>query len=71
MLEKRGYKLRPRFRPGWKPSWMGTTKRPVQCEDYVSNRVRFLQVSLRFVITTETPRLSILKLWMQQRLMGV
>jgi len=25
-LEQAGYMLRPRFRPGWKPSWAGTRK---------------------------------------------
>jgi hypothetical protein len=25
-LERAGYMLRPRFRPGWQPSWAGTDK---------------------------------------------
>jgi len=33
MLERRGYMLRARLRPGWIPSWRGTEKHPLQCED--------------------------------------
>lgn len=32
-LEEHGYMLRPRFRRGWKPSWVGTDKFPFSCED--------------------------------------
>ena len=32
-LEQAGYMLRPRYRPGWKASWLGTDKRPEDCED--------------------------------------
>jgi len=32
-LESRGYMLRPRFRPGWIPSWRVTGARPLDCED--------------------------------------
>lgn len=32
-LEQHGYMLRPRYRPGWTPSWEGTDKRPDKCED--------------------------------------
>ncbi|KAJ7092967.1 hypothetical protein B0H15DRAFT_972724 [Mycena belliarum] len=32
-LKERGYMLRPRFRPGWVPSWQGTDKEPLECED--------------------------------------
>ncbi|KAL6306695.1 hypothetical protein BKA93DRAFT_912475 [Sparassis latifolia] len=32
-LESRGYMLRPRYRPGWIPSWTGTRRNPVFCED--------------------------------------
>ena len=28
-----GYQLRPRYRPGWVPSWKGTNKIPLSCED--------------------------------------
>ncbi len=28
-----GYELRPRLRPGWVPSWLGTDLNPLFCED--------------------------------------
>ena len=33
MLEKEGYTLRPRLRPGWTPSWLQLGKSPLECED--------------------------------------
>lgn len=33
MLEREGYLLRPRLRPGWTPSWIESGKHPLQCED--------------------------------------
>ncbi|PBK97492.1 hypothetical protein ARMGADRAFT_1060679 [Armillaria gallica] len=32
-LKECGYKLRPRLQPDWTPSWTGTNKLPVLCED--------------------------------------
>jgi hypothetical protein len=32
-LEQAGYMLRPRFRPGWQPSWTNTNKHYLDCED--------------------------------------
>ncbi|KAK7448843.1 hypothetical protein VKT23_013572 [Stygiomarasmius scandens] len=32
-LKDRGYTLRPRYHPDWKPSWAGTNKSYSQCED--------------------------------------
>jgi hypothetical protein len=32
-LEQAGYMLRPRFRPGWQPSWTGTNKQFLDFED--------------------------------------
>ncbi|OCH88098.1 hypothetical protein OBBRIDRAFT_836846 [Obba rivulosa] len=32
-LEERGYILRSRYRPAWKPSWEGTRKEYGECED--------------------------------------
>lgn len=32
-LQSRGYMLRPRYRPGWVPSWRITGARPIDCED--------------------------------------
>ena len=34
-LRDRGYQLRPRYSPGWIPSWKGTTKDYSNCEDGV------------------------------------
>ncbi|KAI0669455.1 kinase-like domain-containing protein [Trametes maxima] len=34
-LEARGYKLRPRYHPKWKPSWVGTKIAPNFCEDSI------------------------------------
>ncbi|KAL5513542.1 hypothetical protein ACEPAH_3941 [Sanghuangporus vaninii] len=31
----RGYQLRPRFHPGWIPTWRGTNLSPVACEDVI------------------------------------
>jgi hypothetical protein len=33
MLKQHGYVLRPRLRPGWKPSWFESGEDPLQCED--------------------------------------
>lgn len=34
-LQSRGYMLRPRYRPGWVPSWRTTGANPIDCEDSV------------------------------------
>ena len=39
-LERAGYMLRPRYRPGWKPSWAGTDKYHGDFEDGQSLQVR-------------------------------
>ncbi|KZT13120.1 uncharacterized protein LAESUDRAFT_690312 [Laetiporus sulphureus 93-53] len=39
-LESRGYMLRPRYRPGWVPSWRGTDEYPWLFEDSISLPVR-------------------------------
>ncbi|KAA1478718.1 hypothetical protein DENSPDRAFT_830067 [Dentipellis sp. KUC8613] len=38
MLQTRGYMLRPRFRPGWKPSWIDANDYPGGHEDGVLKR---------------------------------
>ncbi|KAI0039018.1 hypothetical protein FA95DRAFT_1504750 [Auriscalpium vulgare] len=40
-LEDRGYLLRPRLRPGWQPSWVGTNKSYFTAEDGLSLPLRF------------------------------
>ena len=32
-LKEQGYVLRPRYSPDWKPSWVGTSKHRMDCED--------------------------------------
>lgn len=39
-LETCGYMLRPRYRPGWVPSWKGTNKSYLACEDGQTVHVR-------------------------------
>ncbi|KAI5118852.1 hypothetical protein M0805_008128 [Coniferiporia weirii] len=39
-LESKGYRLRPRFRPGWEPSWIGVAKNPLDCEDSFNHKIR-------------------------------
>jgi hypothetical protein len=46
-LEAAGYMLRPRYRPGWIPSWRGTDKSFLDTEDGLGITVRaFLLSSL-------------------------
>ena len=33
LFNRHGYVLRPRYRPGWVPSWHGTGKEEIYCED--------------------------------------
>jgi len=35
-LQERGYMLRARYKPDWKPSWLGTNKYYKECEDGLS-----------------------------------
>lgn len=36
----RGLELRPRYQPGWTPSWLGTTLDPAYCDDSIEQIVR-------------------------------
>lgn len=38
-LESKGYRLRPRFLPGWTPSWKTRSLDPYLCEDGVIHHV--------------------------------
>lgn len=38
-LKVKGYILRPRFQPGWVPSWLGTNREPDFCEDSIRSMV--------------------------------
>ncbi|KAI0077828.1 hypothetical protein K474DRAFT_1674582 [Panus rudis PR-1116 ss-1] len=37
-LRERGYILRPRYQPGWTPSWRNTNRDPDFCEDSIKSR---------------------------------
>jgi hypothetical protein len=41
-LLNRGFELRVRYRPGWTPSWLGTSLDPENCEDSIRKSVSFL-----------------------------
>ncbi|KAI0325868.1 kinase-like protein [Cubamyces sp. BRFM 1775] len=34
-LQEAGYVLRPRYWPNWRPSWLGTNRHPMYCEDSI------------------------------------
>jgi len=58
-LEKAGYMLRQRYRPGWKPSWIGTSKFFMDVEDGQAQPVpvsvgRSLETFWRYGYATET-----------------
>ena len=60
-LERAGYMLRPRYRPGWKPSWEGTDKLYFRCEDGQNEGVRVdplftVYVYLREVVASVSGR---------------
>ncbi|RPD57465.1 kinase-like protein [Lentinus tigrinus ALCF2SS1-7] len=39
-LKQHGYSLRPRYSPDWKPSWLGTNRDPLFCEDSIRSIAR-------------------------------
>ena len=49
-LERTGYLLRPRYRPDWKPSWSGTNKFYLDCEDGKFAGVSFNALSSRMLV---------------------
>ena len=56
-LEQAGYMLRPRFRPGWQPSWTGTNKQFLDFEDGRSIRVRYLLLTIVLLLMiSDAPR---------------
>ena len=50
-LAERGYMLRPRYKPDWKPSWLGTKKPFIFCEDSKAIIVRFSRSSCLAVLS--------------------
>ena len=53
MLEKEGYVLRPRLRPGWTPSWLQSGKSPFDCEDGEVLPVRSRQIIVTIPLITQ------------------
>jgi hypothetical protein len=49
-LVDNGYRLRPRYRPGWKGSWLGSGKSLAECEDAIEMLVRIEPVEMTFLI---------------------
>lgn len=45
-LQSRGYMLRPRLRPGWRPSWISPRKSILESEDAIPLPVRIVAESL-------------------------
>jgi hypothetical protein len=46
-LKEAGYMLRARYQPDWVPSWVGTNKFSLSCEDGISPAVRALAPTSR------------------------
>ena len=62
VLERAGYMLRPRYRPGWKPSWAGTNKEYSRCED---GQLQWVRVNLFALLGYSTYEFSCVYVWMQ------
>lgn len=61
-LERAGYMLRPRYRPGWKPSWTGTNKYYSRCED---GQLQCVRVKCFAFLGYSTYEFSCACVWMQ------
>lgn len=49
-IKHRKYRLRKRFRPGWKPSWIGTDLNPELVDDAQRHSVFSFELILRYYI---------------------
>ncbi|KAM5541462.1 hypothetical protein V8D89_005016 [Ganoderma adspersum] len=75
-LHDRGYVLRPRYHPDWKPSWIGTNRKPLFCEDSImlniptvidaSRRADDLRVAIKYT-NSDTKELHIARYLTAQR----
>lgn len=54
-LELHGYQLRPRYRPGWVPSWKTTGQNRMACEDNMASMVGYFSRCL-YLFLTCTPQ---------------
>jgi hypothetical protein len=61
-FERAGYMLRPRYRPGWKPSWAGTNKEYSRCED---GQLQAVRVNLFALLGYSIYEFSYVCVWMQ------
>jgi hypothetical protein len=57
-LERAGYMLRPRYRPGWQPSWTGTGRFYLDFEDGQGIAVSPHTLSLWFILLTTSDALG-------------
>ena len=57
-LRSKGYELRPRYQPGWTPSWLGTDKVILLCEDRVSTYVSGVMCLSETVLTSGPEQIS-------------
>ena len=66
-LESRGYMLRPRYRPGWQPSWkLDPTIQPRHAEDSLSTHVSTLALYSQLKVLSVFPRCCVPVSWTQQ-----
>lgn len=49
VLEPNGYRLRPRYREDWEPSWLATSEDPYFCEDTIGIGVSSITTSSCFM----------------------
>lgn len=61
LFEAHGYALRPRYRPGWKPSWIGKPRIAVMyAEDALSLHVRSYQTRSSVKTNTSQARINVI-----------
>jgi hypothetical protein len=61
-LERAGYMLRPRYRPGWKPPWAGTNKEYSRYED---GQLQWVRVNCFARLGYSIYEFSCVFVWMQ------
>ncbi|KAK0439926.1 hypothetical protein EV421DRAFT_1964290 [Armillaria borealis] len=62
-LKECGYELRPRFQPGWVPSWTVMKKEPYECEDSSSGMRSYAFMDVK---DTSTGQIVAMKIIMQE-----
>jgi hypothetical protein len=61
-LERAGYMLRPRYRPGWNPPWAGTNKEYYRFE---SGQLQWVRVNCSTLLDCSIYEFSCVCVWMQ------